>query len=404
MLIDKLRIENFRCFEKIEIDFGSRVNLFIGENGKGKSAILDAVAIALGAISTHLPNISGVSFKSGDLRIKRGREEPYSFISLKTDNGLEWDRLKRRDKSKASDLFTPQGKGLRELDRYLDEFIIDKSNNKEYFTLPIYAFYGVSRAILDAPLRRKGFKKIYTRFDALNDSLNAVSRFKSAFMWFYEKEFEESKYQKEKKDFDIELKELKVIRKAISLMFPDITNPHIAVNPLRFMLNKDSIQLSIDQLSDGYKTMFGLIIDMVSRFVMANPDMENPLEAQAVILIDEIDLHLHPAWQERIVGDLLRTFPNTQFILTTHSPYIVESLNNHLKRGLLNNLNIADTEILNVISLTKEQSKAYLLDNGLSSILDNETGLIDDKLLANFNKINILYDKMRDIEWDAING
>ena len=75
-----------------------------------------------------------------------------------------------------------------------------------------------------------------------------------------------------------------------------------------------------------YKAVLSVIADIAKRLSMANPDSLNPLEEEAVILIDELDLHLHPKWQKEIVADLKRTFPNSQFIVSTHSPFIVQSL------------------------------------------------------------------------------
>jgi len=186
-------------------------------------------------------------------------------------------------------------------------------------------------------------------------------------------------------------------------MFPGLSEPHIEVNPLRFMIKKEGEALSLDQFSDGYKTMLGLIIDLSARLAVANPHLDNPLEAESIVMIDEIDLHLHPSWQEKVINDLLRTFPKTQLILTTHSPYIIESLNNNLKKYKIEHKtekNKSDQALNEIVSLNPDNTKAYMLDKGqLVNILDEKLGLIDDKLLSNLNSISRIYDKMRDIEW-----
>lgn len=92
------------------------------------------------------------------------------------------------------------------------------------------------------------------------------------------------------------------------------------------MTNSEGVDLQIDQLSGEYKAVLSVIADIAKRLSIANPDSLNPLEEEAVILIDELDLHLHPKWQKEIVADLKRTFPNSQFIVSTHSPFIVQSL------------------------------------------------------------------------------
>lgn len=405
MKLKSFSIENFRLITRLNEDLGSRLTLFIGENGAGKTSVLDAISIGLGAALTHLPNVSGISFKkTGDIRSIEGREEPFARIRLDTVDNVVWDRTTRRDKSATTTKLISESVGLKSLEQYLDRTVIDRHNHQEDFTLPPLVFYGVSRALLDIPLRRKGFPKSHSRFDALAGALNSESRFKSAFIWFYNKENEEHRLQKEQRSFDVFLPELQAVRRAIELMFPDLSEPHIELNPLRFVVKKDGQFLNIDQLSDGYKTLLGLVIDLSSRMAMANPKVSDPLAVESVVMIDEVDLHLHPAWQQRVVMDLLRTFPNTQFILTTHSPFVVEAVNNLLKRNQVKNLipNLeASDDVQNLYPLEANDTKAYLVKNGhAESLLDSDVGLLDDRLLHYMNSINFLYDQMRDIEWE----
>lgn len=405
MQLKHLTLENFRACEKLNIELGKRLTIMLGNNGSGKTSVLDGIAIGLGAVLTHLPAVSGITFKrTGDIRQQGNVLAPYARISLKMPNDVKWDRIKRRDKSKITAKATPQAVGLKKLEAYLDETVIDRLNTGEQYELPMMAYYGVSRAVLEVPLRRKGFPKAHTRLEALNQSLEAQSSFKSAFIWFYNKENEEHRLQKEKLSFDVTLKELDAVRHAISQVFPDISNPHIQVNPLQLAVTIKGETLDLMQLSDGYKTLLGLVIDLSMRMGLANPHLEDPLSAEAIVMIDEVDLHLHPSWQQRVLSDLLRTFSNTQFILTTHSPFVVEALNNHLKRYKLGDEPTQDAEIDSLIPLGKDQVQAYLMEGGnQQSLIDEETGLMDDTLLEHFNQINALYDRMRDIEWNREN-
>jgi predicted ATP-binding protein involved in virulence len=402
MKLQNLTMENFRACERLELELGSRLTIMLGNNGSGKTSVLDGIAIGMGAVLTHLPLVSGITFrKTGDIRQQANVLAPYTRIGLEMASGLKWDRVKRRDKSQATAKATPLAIGLKGLEAYLDESVIDRLNTGEGYELPIMAYYGVSRAVLEVPLRRKGFPKEHTRLEALSQSLEAQSSFRSAFIWFYNKENEEHRLQKEKRSFDVTLKELDAVRHAINLVFPDISNPHIEVNPLRLAVTINGETLDLMQLSDGYKTLLGLVIDLSMRMGLANPHLKDPLSAEAVVMIDEVDLHLHPSWQQRVLADLLRTFSNTQFILTTHSPFVVEALNNHLKRDKLGSHPTQDEEIDNLIPLGSDKVRAYLLENGKEQpLIDEETGLVDDTLLVHFNHINALYDRMRDIEWN----
>ncbi len=387
MKIKKLLLDNFRCFDRLEVQLAEKVNLLIGNNGSGKSTILDALSIGLGTISTHLPLVKGISIKMNDLRHINDQKMPYCRVHSASFNDVEWDVTRRKDKSAKVSQQIPQSKGLSKLKSYLDANVIDKYNASLDFEMPLFAYYGVSRAVLQ-PLNKKIIRRKLTRFDSLSGSLGTQSRFHTGFSWFYQKENEEQRLQKERKSFNVSLKELDVVRTAITTIFPDLTEPEIKMNPLRFTVRKDGEDFTLDQLSDGYKTMLGLIVDLGSRFATANPGLKNPLEADAVVMIDEIDLHLHPTWQQRVIGDMIRTFPRTQFILTTHSPYIVEALNNHLKKGKIETMGINDAEIAKIQPLRQKMVKAFVLeDRQLTSILDEDLGLIDDKLLHIFNDI-----------------
>src|SRR5271157_3467329 len=117
-------------------------------------------------------------------------------------------------------------------------------------------------------------------------------------------------------------------------MIPEIRNPSIDGTTGRFAVNimdpnGIAIRLHLDQLSDGYQVMLGVVMDFALRLALANPP-EKPgddvLASEAILSIDEVDLHLHPSWQQRVIPDLRRTFPNTQLILTTHSPQVATTV------------------------------------------------------------------------------
>lgn len=385
---------------------GNRLTVCLGENGSGKTSLLDGIAIGLGEALTHLPGVSGISFrKRGYIHQRGNRIFPYARIALESTQGLRWDRTQRRDKSRTTAAAVPPGAGVRELRRFLDEKVIDPAIAESPFFLPVVVYYGVSRAVLDIPLRRRNFPRKYSRFDALARALDANTHFKSAFAWFHFKENEEHICQKEKRSFDETLPELNAVRRVITHLFPDLSNPRIQLNPLRLAVDRAGETLDIAQLSDGYRTLLGLVIDLASRLAMANPDLDDPLKAEAVVMIDEVDLHLHPAWQSRVVEDLLRTFPNVQFILTTHSPFIVETINNLLKRGQIDSYIMDDHEIEAMLPLAREDVAAFLFEPvGPRSLVDAELGLLDDQLLEHFNAISRVYDRMRDIEWAHYSG
>ena len=400
MQLNSVKLENFRCKKEAELQLGQRLTLLMGDNGSGKTTFLDAIAIGLGEVLTYLPKVSGISFKKhGEIHQTNNQQAPYTRITLETTKGIVWDRQQKRDTSKRTQACIPPAKGVKALKKELDQQVIDPWNQGQTFELPVFAYYGVSRALLDLPQTRKGFPKEHQRFEALSNALQADTRFKSAFVWFYNKENEEHRQQKAHKSFDVTLPELNAVRRAVEALFTDLHDPHIELNPLRFAIRQGQETLNIAQLSDGYQTLLGLVIDLSSRMAMGNPHLEDPLTAKALVMVDEVDLHLHPKWQAHILADLLRVFPNTQFIVTTHSPFIVEALNNHLKRAQLSQHQLP-SELEKILPLQACDIKAYYLKkNTQKALLDEKLGLLDDQLLHYFNQINSTYDQLRDIEW-----
>jgi len=129
MKLQYLTLENFRTCEHLDLELGSRLTVLLGNNGSGKTSVLDGIAIGLGAALTHLPLVSGITFKeNGDIRQVNNVPAPYARVALSTEDGLKWDRIKRRDKSKATAKVTPTPIGLKALEAYLDKTVIDRLN------------------------------------------------------------------------------------------------------------------------------------------------------------------------------------------------------------------------------------------------------------------------------------
>ena len=185
--------------------------------------------------------------------------------------------------------------------------------------------------MFDAPQRRRGFKTEFSRYAALEGALSARTNFREFFEWFYAKENEELREQKARQGFDFRLKELNAVRTAIERMVQGISDPRIETGPLRFVVTVKSgrgasEELALDQLSGGVRIMLALAADLARRMAQGNPHFASPLESEAIVLIDEVELHLHPAWQQRVLADLTRTFPNAQFIVSTHSPQVLTTV------------------------------------------------------------------------------
>jgi predicted ATP-binding protein involved in virulence len=324
MILKRISVTNFRCFKEISIDFQPRINVFVGNNGFGKTAILDAVAIGLSRVITLLSPFRGVSLKETDRLIDNGVKTSLVQIQLETIDGIEWSIINRETGLKS----VSQQLGIKALKAFLEKSMPDAETDK-VGTLPVLAYYGTNRAVLETSIKRNLEKK-FSRIEAFRNALEATNRFKEVLEWFDAMETDELKI-KQRKQSHYCLPVLQVVRQAITSMIPKFSNPYISTHPLRLMVTWDKgnnhfEDLALEQLSDGYRTLLALVMDLARRLAQANPHLENPLQAEAIVLIDEIDLHLHPQWQQTILPDLLKTFQNTQFLVTTHSPQVLTTV------------------------------------------------------------------------------
>ena len=317
MKLERVKIENYRAIEKLDLPLDPELTVFYGANGHGKTSVLSAIAAGLGSVPILLPNVSGVGVLNTDLRGQRPLR-----VMLRTCDGIEWDRRR----------LGPRGKSSRRmLKERMEKIIAADREEAEPLDLPIIAFYDTDRAVFDTPHRRRNFKTDFPRYAALEGALAPRTNFREFFKWFYDRENEELREKNERRDFKYQLKDLNAVRKAIEDMVPGVSDPRIKLRPLRFVVSVESEtgkpeELALDQLSDGYRIVLALAADLARRMAQGNPHLKDPLESEAVVLIDEVDLHLHPKWQQRILVDLRRTFPNTQFIVSTHSPQVLTTV------------------------------------------------------------------------------
>ena len=308
-----VEIENFRAIKQLKLSLDESLTVFHGDNAHGKTSVLAAIAAALGAIPTLLPEVTGTKFRDADRR----RSARSVRVVLETTDGIEW--AMRRGGTRRPN----SGRSLRAEIKN----IIEADEEGRDVDLPIVAFYDTDRAVFDAPQRRT--PKEFPRYAALEGALSVRSNFGDFFKWFYAKEDEELRAQRRQSSFVS--RELEAVRTAITSMIPGASEPRIELRPLRFVVSLDlesgpPEDLTLDQLSGGYRIILGLAADLARRMAQGNPHRGDPLACEAIVLIDEVELHLHPAWQQRVLADLRRTFPNTQFIVSTHSPQVLTSV------------------------------------------------------------------------------
>ena len=323
MKLERVEIESYRAIEKLDLPLDPDLTVFHGANGHGKTSVLSAIAAGLGSIPMLLPEVSGVGFRNTDRRGQRPLR-----VMLRTCDGIEWERRVLGQQRTAKRRTSTSRRMLKEK---MEEIVAADREGTSPLDLPIVAFYDTDRTVSDVPHRRTSFKTEFPRYAALEGALAPRPNFSEFFKWFYTLENEELREKNERRDFDYRLKDLNPVREAIERMVPGVSEPRIKLRPKRFAVSMGSEagkpeELALDQLSGGYRIVLALAADLARRMAQGNPHLDDPLESEAVVLIDEVELHLHPQWQQRILVDLRRTFPNTQLIVSTHSPQVLTTV------------------------------------------------------------------------------
>ena len=342
MKITSLSLFNLRSFEFAPFTFNPQFNLIAGINGAGKSTVLDAIRTCASHILPAMMRVPSKPFSFGLDDIHNDapfadatvhftlNEEPCRFTlrewrePLAFDNPENLEKL-RREILDAERLNDRPRKLIRDLAETLDSpsptvFNPSEVQLKALYALessaPLVIYFSTARTQLSARKQTSsadGTGAAYVR--ALGGTELSVVQFAD---WFRAQQTLAAEWPASKQLVE-------AIEVAVRRFLPSFSNLRPSkVGPSHLLIDHDGTTLHLRQLSDGERSVLVLVLDIARRLTQANPNLADPLtNAEAVILIDEIDLHLHPQWQRKIVGDLTRTFPNCQFIATTHSPQVI---------------------------------------------------------------------------------
>jgi len=322
-----LRLQNFKGFVDETINLDRPLTVLVGSNGAGKSTIIDALSVLMSdVISNQHPDLTfsdqeflSWSAEAIDVRrstLKASIEAEISAgetakllvhsISLDPDTGELRDMKGARIPNAGLQVFFSKAGEQPLFFRYTPVRRIDREWRKP------------KNGESDSPNRNGEW------LSAVADVFAADLGFSLFFRWFRDREDIEN--EKLRKDRTYEDPQLRCVRAAVSSMLHGFADLHVQREPLHMVVSKNDQQLYVDQLSDGEKSILVMSADIARRLSIAHAKLSEPLNGEAVVAIDEIDLHLHPAWQRVVVGRLRSTFPNCQFIVTTHSPQVLSEV------------------------------------------------------------------------------
>lgn len=357
MRIDRLNLTNFRNFEKAAFEFNKNFTVIIGENGTGKSSILQGLRLATSTFLLGLDEAERYHIQKEDIRrVDIGNrfvpQKDCSFEAFgEVDNQqISWKRTLSRfggrtDTKEASDLIN----------------IAEKLNNRvneEYLEgvdLPVISYFSTARLWVDSYFTVKLKKKGSRLQDGYARCVDNRSDKKSPMEWIKSATWKKLKDKPESVLLD-------AVLEAVDICVPnwkpsewdedtDDLGGHY------FSDNSSSQFVPLSFLSDGLKTMGAMVAEIAYRCAILNPHygIDSVKKSKGIVLIDEIDMHLHPKWQRQVIDDLKRAFPNIQFIVTTHSPFIVQSL--------------AANELINLDLTTDEEPYKLSIQDVAASIM-----------------------------------
>ena len=339
MRVCKLVFSNYRCFDQFELEFSQDFTVLVGKNGSGKSTVLDGLATGLSSFFLGMPGSTSGSISQSDVRtvsyaigsrMERQAQYPARIVcqGILNGEGLSWARARNTDEGRTTygeaDQLAKTAKTLYQRIQTGDISV----------KLPILAYYGTGRLWAKKKERKETVKVPQnSRVAGYADCLDAISHEKRMDQWFEQMTYLELQENRP-------IPELEAVRRAILTCFNQSGNAMLHATRCIFNVKTHEIEVTyetkehhtevhaISEMSDGYRNMLSMVADIAYRMALLNPQLlENVTEeTEGIILIDEIDLHLHPSWQRQIVRTLKTVFPKVQFIVTTHAPSVIASV------------------------------------------------------------------------------
>lgn len=374
MRLDSLTLTNFRCFSHLHVDLHPQLTVLIAPNGMGKTTILDAARIAL------WPYVKGFDLGSqtgksatiqiDDVRLElkaEGNMEPQLPSSI-TANGFvysrnrrdfetdefTWQQRRERVKPGTNTLADASTKiladtatqTLTELAQFMEGDVRTSSPEMPIYTLPLISYLGTGRLWYQSRYTSEATdvtlkKSEYSRLSGYQNCLTQSSNFKQFVDWYgwvyrsYREAqilaIEEGVALDESTNFFAQA--IHVVKSSVNCLITEMTGWRDIAYSAKFhqqlvLSHPEQGTLPLELLSDGLRNMVALVANLAFRAFKLNPHLgrEAAIRTKGIVLIDEVDMFLHPSWQQTVLRSLLSAFPKIQFIVTTHSPQVLSTI------------------------------------------------------------------------------
>lgn len=410
MKIKNFKIENIGRFSNLNIGFSDERNeilnhiILIGNNGSGKTTILESITLALSWFVARVKSEKGNGTQINELKISNKSNSGNIKIEVLDNNSkFQWI-ISKSKKGKKNEIST----NLEELNSLANLYRTNFSENNNT-SFPLLTYYDANRGVLDIPLRIRT-KHNFEQLNGYDNSLKGIVDYRTFFEWFREKEDIENEEKVNllktinntdtidtsffDKLNDISDNQLNSVRLALSTFLPDFENIRVERKPrIHLAVDKNGEHLNLEQLSQGEKLTMAMVGDIARRLAILNPKLKNPLFGSGVVIIDEAELHMHPKWQRSLIQRFNATFPNCQFIYTTHSPLMISDFRDVLCYSL------SDGELLPINQMYGLDVNQVLLEAMATDVRNSEIQkLVDDFREAiskkDFGNASGYYDKI----------
>lgn len=332
MRVRSLRLKDFRGFVDEALDLDRLLTVLVGTNGAGKTSVLDALTVVASHLVAGWTNdpSRARSFTIRDLR--HGGAE----LSVHVDAELFGqtcviEAIHHADPARGTEVrVTPADRTAWEEAAQRIRTALARNTPT---VLPLIVVYPSKRGIDPTREPTKPSDGVDTWDQATRqgavylDALDATETdFASFFTWFRLREDLENEERLTRGATQYEDRELAAVRRAVALVLPEVTRMRVRRAPAGLVVQKREDEFDVRQLAYGERTVISMVGDLARRLAMADPERPDPLQGEGLVLIDEVDLHLHPAWQRRVVGSLRTAFPSCQFVVSTHSPLVLSEV------------------------------------------------------------------------------
>ncbi len=335
MYLSNIHIKNFKGIKNADIDFDRSVNLIIGDNGTGKTSVLEAISVALGGFLSGIDGVNTIHFSRDEIRRESqltgtGSNNVVYRTPICVEAKLELNVGDENNPDIRLFEFSRQKKSIKSSRSTVEPRDICKAAqlmaDSPHSILPVISYQSFSRVSYQKKDKWEDpFSDVYSRVVGYVDCLEEAANDKMLINWC--KRMEQIAWQQEKPILEYE-----VVKKAVS-DFMGIMQDGEKASVLYDKRTEELVYTSGEEtlpvrlLSSGFRDLLGIVFDIAYRMAVLNPDLLQDITKRTpgIVLIDEIDLHLHPKWQWRVVDALKKTFPKVQFIATTHSPVIIAS-------------------------------------------------------------------------------